>query len=216
MSRDHAPQTSIVSAIRLCRRIAIGYRFNPETACLGAQRGATDACGTGRAGSESLRPSLLRRRRFEQGVIALGFNCRANVGIFGGEEGSCCRAWWSYFCMITDKTSCSQRQGSRERPRATLGTATSRSQHGFLFVDPGTTGPSPESIASSMDSSSVYGFIKVPVAALRSRQQLGVTLACMSCSQQESNLQILDEDVIFQFAHSSLLAIRKNYSDWIY
>jgi hypothetical protein len=50
------------------------YRFNPETACLGAQRGATDGCGTGRAGSESLRPSLLRRRRFERGVIALGFN----------------------------------------------------------------------------------------------------------------------------------------------
>jgi hypothetical protein len=67
-----------------------------------------------------------------------------------------------------------------------------------------------------MDGSSVYGFIKVPVAALRSRQQLGVTLACMNCSQLESNLHILDEDVIFQFANSSLLAIRRNYSDWIY
>jgi hypothetical protein len=41
-----------------------------------------------------------------------------------------------------------------------LGTATSRSQRGFLLVVPGTTGPSPESIASLMDSSSVYGFIK--------------------------------------------------------
>jgi hypothetical protein len=38
----------------------------------------------------------------------------------------------------------------------------------------------------------------------------------MSCSQLESNLHILDEHVIFQFAKSSLLAIRKNYSDWIY
>ena len=37
------------------------------------------------------------------------------------------------------------------------------------------------------------GSQKVPVATLRSRQQLGVTLACMSCSQLESNLHILDE-----------------------
>jgi hypothetical protein len=67
-----------------------------------------------------------------------------------------------------------------------------------------------------MDISSDYGFIKDASGDPGSRQQLGATLACMSCSQLESNLQILDEDVIFQFANSSLLAIRKNYSDWTY